>query len=82
MRVAVTEIFRNCPRYVHHYRKIEPSKFMPRSTGETPIAPWKRVDDIQEALPARDRERVEREGGLISRAECEKYISEVTKRPS
>ena len=53
VRVAVTEIFRNCPRYVHHYRKIEPSKFVPRSTGETPIAPWKRVDDIQEALPAR-----------------------------
>ena len=53
VRVAVTEIFRNCPRYVHHYRKIEASKFVPRSTGETPIAPWKRVDDIQEALPAR-----------------------------
>jgi len=82
VRVTVTEIFRNCPRYVHHYRKIEPSKFVPRSTGETPIAPWKRVDDIQETLPARDRERVEREGGLISRAEYEKYISEVTKRLS
>jgi predicted pyridoxine 5'-phosphate oxidase superfamily flavin-nucleotide-binding protein len=53
VRVAVTEIFRNCRRYVHHYRKIEASKFVPRSTGETPIAPWKRVDDIQEALPAR-----------------------------
>ena len=53
VRVAVTEIFRNCPRYVHRYRKIEASKFVPRSTGETPIAPWKRVDDIQEALPAR-----------------------------
>ena len=82
VRVTVTEIFRNCPRYVHHYRKIEPSKFVPRSSGETPIAPWKRVDDIQEALPARDRERVEREGGLISRVEYEKYISEVTKRQS
>jgi len=82
VRVAVTEIFRNCPRYVHHYGKIEPSKFVPRSTGKTPIAPWKRVDDIQEALPARDRERVEREGGLISRAEYEKYISEITKRES
>src|SRR3974390_2350762 len=82
VRVTVTEIFRNCPRYVHHYRKIEASKFVPRSTGETPIAPWKRVDDIQEALPARDRERVEREGGLISRVEYEKYISEVTKRQS
>jgi uncharacterized protein len=82
VRVTVTEIFRNCPRYVHQYKKIEPSKFVPRTTGETPIAPWKRVDDIQAALPARDRARVEREGGLISRAEYEKYVTEVIKRES
>jgi predicted pyridoxine 5'-phosphate oxidase superfamily flavin-nucleotide-binding protein len=82
VRVTVTEIFRNCPRYVHHYKKIEPSKFVPRATGETPIAPWKRVDDIQAVLPARDRARVEREGGLISRAEYEKYVIEAIKRKS
>jgi uncharacterized protein len=82
VRVTVTEIFRNCPRYVHHYKKIEPSKFVPRATGETPIAPWKRVDDIQAVLPVRDRARVEREGGLISRAEYEKYVTEVIKRQS
>jgi hypothetical protein len=67
---------------VHHYKKIEPSKFVPHSASETPIAPWKRVDDIQASLPARDRARVEREGGLISRAEYEKYIAEVAKRES
>jgi predicted pyridoxine 5'-phosphate oxidase superfamily flavin-nucleotide-binding protein len=82
VRVTVTEIFRNCPRYVHHYKKIERSKFVPRATGETPIAPWKRVDDIQAALPARDRARVEREGGLVSRAAYEKYLTEVSKRES
>src|SRR5262249_6710152 len=69
VRVIVTEIFRNCPRYVHHYKKIQPSEFVPRSTCETPLAPWKRVDDIQASLPANDRARVEREGSLISRAE-------------
>ena len=82
VRVMVTEIFRNCPRYVHRYKKIEPSKFVPRSTGETPLAPWKRVDDLQAVLPARDRARVEREGGLMSRAEYETYVAEVTKRES
>ena len=82
VRVTVTEIFRNCPRYVHRYKKIEPSKFVPRSTGETPLAPWKRVDDLQAVLPARDRARVEREGGLMSRAEYETYVAEVTKRES
>ena len=80
VRVAVTEIFRNCPRYVHHYKKVQPSEFIPRSTCQTPLAPWKRVDDIQMSLPARDRTRVEREGALISRAEYEKYLTEVASR--
>jgi hypothetical protein len=39
--------------------------------------PWERVDDIQMSLPARDRARVEHEGALISRAEYEKYLTEV-----
>jgi predicted pyridoxine 5'-phosphate oxidase superfamily flavin-nucleotide-binding protein len=80
VRVAVTEIFRNCPRYVHRYRKTQASEFVPRSTHETPLAPWKRVDDVQASLSAKDRARVEREGGLISRAEYEKYMPDVTDR--
>ena len=82
VRVLVTEIFRNCPRYVHRYKKIQPSEFVPRRTCETPLAPWKRVDDIQASLPAKDRARVEREGSLISRAEYEKYISDIASRES
>lgn len=82
VRITVTEIFRNCPRYVHRYKKIQPSEFVPRSTGVTPLAPWKRVDDVQASLPAKDRARVEREGGLISRAEYEKYTTDVADRES
>jgi len=80
VRVSVTEVFRNCPRYVHRYQKIQPSEFVPRSTCETPLAPWKRVDDIQASLSAKDRARVEREGNLLSRAEYEKYLSDVASR--
>jgi predicted pyridoxine 5'-phosphate oxidase superfamily flavin-nucleotide-binding protein len=80
VRVAVTEIFRNCPRYVHRYEKVQPSEFVPRSTAETPLAPWKRVDDIQSSLSATDRARVTREGGTVSRAEYERYLSDVSKR--
>ena len=80
VRVMVTEIFRNCPRYVHHYTKIQPSEFVPRPTCETPVAPWKRIDEIQTYLPAKDRARVEREGGLISRAEYEQYMTDVANR--
>ena len=82
VRVTVTEIFRNCPRYVHRYKKIQASEFVPHSTCDTPLAPWKRVDDIQTSLPAKDRARVDREGSLISRAEYEKYMTDVADRES
>jgi uncharacterized protein len=82
VRVTVTEIFRNCPRYVHRYKRIQASEFVPRSTRDTPLAPWKRVDDIQTSLPAKDRARIEREGSLISRAEYEKYMTNVADRES
>src|SRR5262245_30656759 len=39
VRVTVTQIFRNCPRYVHRFTKIRPSEYVPRSTCETPFAP-------------------------------------------
>jgi len=67
---------------VHRYKKIHASDFVPRSTGDTPLAPWKRVDDIQSSLPAKDRARVEREGSPISRADYEKYMTDVTNRES
>jgi uncharacterized protein len=78
IRVSVTAIFRNCPRYVHRYKRVQPSEFVPRSTCETPIAPWKRVVDIQASLPAKDRARVEREDNLLSRAEYEQYLNDIT----
>jgi predicted pyridoxine 5'-phosphate oxidase superfamily flavin-nucleotide-binding protein len=82
VRVTVTELFRNCPRYVHHYQKTGRSEFVPRSTSETPLAPWKRVDDVQALLPEKDRARVAREGGVVSRAEYEKYMTDVSARES
>jgi uncharacterized protein len=75
VRVTVSEIFRNCPRYVHRYTKAKPSEYVPRSTCETPLAPWKRVDDMQTSLPAKDLARVKQQGGVISRAEYEKYLA-------
>ena len=38
VRVAVTEIFRNCPRYVHRYDKVTRSQYVPRDGGDTPLA--------------------------------------------
>jgi hypothetical protein len=69
VRVAVSEVFRNCPRYVHKYEKVRESKYVPRPGEATPLAGWKKVDDVQADLPDRDRARVAREGGLRTRAE-------------
>jgi uncharacterized protein len=82
VRVSVSEIFRNCPRYVHHYEKVQASAFVPRSMAETPVAPWKRVDDVQTFLSAEDRARVERQGGVVSRVDYEKYMTDVGGRQS
>src|SRR2546422_6907015 len=36
-RVTTSEVFPNCPRYIHHYRLVERSRFVPKSGCETPI---------------------------------------------
>ena len=69
VRVKVSEIFVNCPRYVHKYEKVDPSKYVPRTECDTPLAGWKHIDKIQEVLPARDQGRAEKEGGIISMEE-------------
>ena len=80
VRVTVTQLFRNCPRYVHRYTKINASEYVPHSTCETPFAPWKRIDEYQASLPAKDLARVKQEGGVISRAEYEKYLAHLNNR--
>lgn len=58
VQVAVEQVFPNCPRYVHRYQKVDPSRYVPRATCETPLAGWKNVDIVQDALPARDAAKV------------------------
>lgn len=69
VRVEVSEIFVNCPRYVHKYQKVDPSKYVPRTECATPLAGWKHIDMIQDVLPARDQGRAEKEGGIITEEE-------------
>jgi predicted pyridoxine 5'-phosphate oxidase superfamily flavin-nucleotide-binding protein len=66
VRVAVTEAWPNCPRYVHRYQKVQASRYVPRVECKTPLAGWKRIDMIQDDLPTPDRGRAQKEGGLIS----------------
>ncbi|WP_407048981.1 pyridoxamine 5'-phosphate oxidase family protein [Methyloraptor flagellatus] len=66
VRIDVDRIFVNCPRYVHRRIKAETSKYVPAAGCETPVPAWKRIDLVQEALPARDQGRAAAAGGLIT----------------
>ncbi len=66
VRVRCTEIFQNCPRYIHRYARVSTSRYVPDAAGEAPLAGWKRIDFLQDDLPHHDRGRVEREGGCVT----------------
>ncbi|MGH8650678.1 MAG: pyridoxamine 5'-phosphate oxidase family protein [Gammaproteobacteria bacterium] len=66
VRVTVSEIFVNCPRYIHRYQKVAPSRYVPKAACETPFAQWKRIDKLQDVLPPRDQGKTEKAGGAIS----------------
>jgi predicted pyridoxine 5'-phosphate oxidase superfamily flavin-nucleotide-binding protein len=56
-RIAVREVFPNCPRYIHQYRLVERSRFVPREGCRTPQPKWKTRDWSRDVLPAGDPSR-------------------------
>jgi len=57
VRVAVRQVFPNCPRYIHKLQLVERSRFVPQAACATPIAEWKRGDWVADVLPASDPAR-------------------------
>jgi predicted pyridoxine 5'-phosphate oxidase superfamily flavin-nucleotide-binding protein len=51
IRVAVRNLFVNCPRYIHQYKKIEQSPYIPKEGCEAAIPDWKKLDVVQDVLP-------------------------------
>ena len=54
VRVTATEVFPNCPRYIHEYRLVKRSRFVPKRECETPVPQWKQAEWSHDALPAND----------------------------
>jgi predicted pyridoxine 5'-phosphate oxidase superfamily flavin-nucleotide-binding protein len=73
VKIAVTQLFINCPRYVHRYRRVDASPYVPDAAGCAPLAKWKRIDAFQDVLPAKDTGRVGDAGGEIT---LEHYFAE------
>ena len=72
VRVRVTNAFTNCARYIHKYRKLGESDYLPRAGEKTRVAEWKRVGKFREALPEADRKAAEALGEPISEEEYRK----------
>jgi predicted pyridoxine 5'-phosphate oxidase superfamily flavin-nucleotide-binding protein len=53
VRVTPTQIFPNCPRYIHKMALVERSKFVPVDGCETPTPAWKQSDWARDVLPRR-----------------------------
>jgi predicted pyridoxine 5'-phosphate oxidase superfamily flavin-nucleotide-binding protein len=53
VRVTATEIFPNCPRYIHKMELVERSRFVPHAGIETPEPAWKSADWAKDVVPPR-----------------------------
>lgn len=54
VRVGVTHVFPNCPRYIHQHQRMERSAFVPTEGCETPVPRWKTREWSRDVLPAGD----------------------------
>jgi hypothetical protein len=76
VRIEVTEVWPNCPRYIHTYKKQAVSRYTPSAGTVPPLAEWKRIDMLQDALPAKDAGRAETAGGTITIESWMKSVGE------
>jgi predicted pyridoxine 5'-phosphate oxidase superfamily flavin-nucleotide-binding protein len=57
VRVRATQVFPNCPRYIHRMALVERSRFVPHADREAPVPDWKRTDWACDVLPDDDPAR-------------------------
>ena len=59
VRVAVRQLFPNCPRYIPRFQRVDDSPHVPKAGCETPFANWKQIDFVRDALPEKDLKKVD-----------------------
>ena len=57
VRVRAREVFPNCPRYIHQYKLVKRSRFVPKSECATPVPAWKAGGWVEDVLPEHDPAR-------------------------
>ena len=74
IELTVSNVWVNCPRYIHQMDLTEQSPYIPEKDGTIPLALWKRVDLVQDVITDEDREKAE-SLGLITIEEYEAYVA-------
>lgn len=64
VRVELSELWMNCPRYIHRYAKVQTSRYAPRADAETPLCEWKRVDALGDVLRPHETAAVDKAGRI------------------
>lgn len=64
VRVAMSELWMNCPRYIHRHARVAPSRYVPRDGVETPLCEWKRIEGIEDVLRPHETRAVEKAGQI------------------
>ena len=65
VKVTLSEMWQNCPRYIHRYQREEQSRYVPQAECEAPLAGWKQVDIVQDVLSPADAQRAQQEGVIL-----------------
>ena len=66
VRVDISEIFVNCPRYIHRYQRLAASHYVPQAESPAPLPQWKRIDELQGALSPQEKLTVEKLGTITA----------------
>ena len=66
VHIAVEQAFVNCGRYIHNFATGSLSPHIPDEAGHQPFPAWKRIDVLADALPDRDKSKLDAAGGPIA----------------
>lgn len=62
VKVALSELWQNCPRYIHRYTRESASRYVPKAACETPLAEWKRLEFVQDVISETDAQKAQQAG--------------------
>jgi len=74
VELTISNVWVNCPRYIHQMDLGNESPYTPAQDGKFPLALWKRVDLVQDVIT--DKDRAEAEAlGIITIDEYEANVA-------